>query len=146
MPVGLLALVGTSWYGHRIATDFYNPFTPTNSRSVTWQNISLQHNYSIQYKKNATVSMCFFTGMSLGVPCMWAGVLPASPLLEGVSSVAAAQLKVQPNLHGTLPVTLLAPQAETTSRRTATRSWPVCSYYIFSTVWVFGIFVESLFF
>lgn len=35
MPVGLLALVGTSWYGHRIATDFYNPFTPTNSRSVT---------------------------------------------------------------------------------------------------------------
>ncbi|XP_062259973.1 claudin-1 [Platichthys flesus] len=29
---GLLALVGTSWYGHRIAQDFYNPFTPTNSR------------------------------------------------------------------------------------------------------------------
>ncbi|XP_053185650.1 claudin-1 [Scomber japonicus] len=29
---GLLALVGTSWYGHRIAKDFYNPFTPTNSR------------------------------------------------------------------------------------------------------------------
>ncbi|KAM9844489.1 claudin-1 [Aulostomus maculatus] len=29
---GLLALVGTSWYGHRIAQDFYNPFTPTNAR------------------------------------------------------------------------------------------------------------------
>lgn len=29
---GLLALVGTSWYGHRVAQDFYNPFTPTNSR------------------------------------------------------------------------------------------------------------------
>ncbi|XP_026169686.1 claudin-1 [Mastacembelus armatus] len=29
---GLLALVGTSWYGHRIAQDFYNPLTPTNSR------------------------------------------------------------------------------------------------------------------
>ncbi|XP_073346739.1 claudin-1 [Pagrus major] len=29
---GLLALAGTSWYGHRIAADFYNPFTPTNSR------------------------------------------------------------------------------------------------------------------
>ncbi|KAM6989358.1 claudin-1 [Tautogolabrus adspersus] len=29
---GLLALVGTCWYGHRIAQDFYDPFTPTNSR------------------------------------------------------------------------------------------------------------------
>ncbi|XP_023150807.1 claudin-1 [Amphiprion ocellaris] len=29
---GLLALVGTSWYGHRIAQDFYDPFTPTNAR------------------------------------------------------------------------------------------------------------------
>ncbi|XP_054625018.1 claudin-1 [Dunckerocampus dactyliophorus] len=29
---GLLALVGTSWYANRIAQDFYNPFTPTNSR------------------------------------------------------------------------------------------------------------------
>ncbi|XP_076601558.1 claudin-1 [Chaetodon auriga] len=29
---GLLALVGTSWYGHRIAQEFYDPFTPTNSR------------------------------------------------------------------------------------------------------------------
>ncbi|KAM6919429.1 claudin-1 [Lycodopsis pacificus] len=29
---GVLALAGTSWYGHRIAADFYNPFTPTNSR------------------------------------------------------------------------------------------------------------------
>lgn len=29
---GLLALVGTSWYGHRIAQEFYNPFTPTNAR------------------------------------------------------------------------------------------------------------------
>ncbi|RVE61109.1 hypothetical protein OJAV_G00167340 [Oryzias javanicus] len=29
---GVLALVGTSWYGHRIAQDFNNPFTPTNSR------------------------------------------------------------------------------------------------------------------
>ncbi|KAG7526668.1 hypothetical protein JOB18_043660 [Solea senegalensis] len=29
---GLLTLVGTSWYGHRIAKDFYNPFTPTNAR------------------------------------------------------------------------------------------------------------------
>lgn len=29
---GVLALVGTSWYGHRIAQDFYDPFTPTNSR------------------------------------------------------------------------------------------------------------------
>ncbi|KAK5859459.1 hypothetical protein PBY51_021014 [Eleginops maclovinus] len=29
---GLLALVGASWYGHRIAQEFYNPFTPTNSR------------------------------------------------------------------------------------------------------------------
>lgn len=31
---GLLALVGTSWYGHRIAKEFYDPFTPTNSRWV----------------------------------------------------------------------------------------------------------------
>lgn len=29
---GLLALIGTSWYGHRIAKDFYDPFTPTNAR------------------------------------------------------------------------------------------------------------------
>ncbi|KAF7669767.1 hypothetical protein LDENG_00124380 [Lucifuga dentata] len=29
---GLCALVGTSWYGHRISQDFYNPFTPTNGR------------------------------------------------------------------------------------------------------------------
>lgn len=29
---GLLALIGTSWYGHRIAQEFYNPFTPTNAR------------------------------------------------------------------------------------------------------------------
>ncbi|KAM4727890.1 claudin-1 [Anableps anableps] len=29
---GVLALAGTSWYGHRIAQDFYSPFTPTNSR------------------------------------------------------------------------------------------------------------------
>ncbi|CAG5896958.1 unnamed protein product [Menidia menidia] len=29
---GMLALVGTSWYGQRIARDFYDPFTPTNSR------------------------------------------------------------------------------------------------------------------
>ncbi|XP_031711032.1 claudin-1 [Anarrhichthys ocellatus] len=29
---GVLALAGTSWYGHRITKDFYNPFTPTNSR------------------------------------------------------------------------------------------------------------------
>lgn len=29
---GVLSLAGTSWYGHRIAQDFYNPFTPTNSR------------------------------------------------------------------------------------------------------------------
>ncbi|KAF6730747.1 Claudin-1 [Oryzias melastigma] len=29
---GLLALVGTSWYGSRITQEFYNPFTPTNSR------------------------------------------------------------------------------------------------------------------
>ncbi|XP_028328881.1 claudin-1 [Gouania willdenowi] len=29
---GVIALVGTSWYGHRIAKDFYNPFTPTNAR------------------------------------------------------------------------------------------------------------------
>ncbi|XP_028283515.1 claudin-1 [Parambassis ranga] len=29
---GLLALVGASWYGHRIAQEFYNPFTPTNAR------------------------------------------------------------------------------------------------------------------
>ncbi|XP_061747485.1 claudin-1 [Nerophis ophidion] len=29
---GILALVGTSWYANRIAQDFYNPFTPTNSR------------------------------------------------------------------------------------------------------------------
>ncbi|XP_038131663.1 claudin-1 [Cyprinodon tularosa] len=29
---GLFALVGTSWYGHRVAQDFYSPFTPTNSR------------------------------------------------------------------------------------------------------------------
>ncbi|MEQ2185186.1 Claudin-1 [Goodea atripinnis] len=32
MIAGLLALVGTSWYGHRIAQDFYSPLTPTNSR------------------------------------------------------------------------------------------------------------------
>lgn len=29
---GVMALVGTSWYGHRVAQDFYDPFTPTNSR------------------------------------------------------------------------------------------------------------------
>ncbi|XP_062338318.1 claudin-1 [Osmerus eperlanus] len=29
---GLFALVGTSWYGHRIAQEFYDPFTPTNAR------------------------------------------------------------------------------------------------------------------
>uniref|UniRef100_A0A8C4RZC8 Claudin n=1 Tax=Erpetoichthys calabaricus TaxID=27687 RepID=A0A8C4RZC8_ERPCA len=29
---GLLALIATSWYGNRIAKDFNNPFTPTNSR------------------------------------------------------------------------------------------------------------------
>ncbi|KAK7945358.1 hypothetical protein WMY93_001086 [Mugilogobius chulae] len=29
---GLMALVGSSWYGHRVAQDFYNPFTPTNAR------------------------------------------------------------------------------------------------------------------
>ncbi|XP_059200992.1 claudin-1 [Centropristis striata] len=29
---GVVALAGTSWYGNRIARDFYNPFTPTNSR------------------------------------------------------------------------------------------------------------------
>lgn len=29
---GLLSLVGTSWYGNRVAQDFYNPFTPTNAR------------------------------------------------------------------------------------------------------------------
>ncbi|XP_006637709.1 claudin-1-like [Lepisosteus oculatus] len=29
---GLCALVATSWYANRIAQDFYNPFTPTNSR------------------------------------------------------------------------------------------------------------------
>ncbi|KAM3865827.1 claudin-1 [Diretmus argenteus] len=29
---GLCALVGTSWYGNKIARDFYNPFTPTNAR------------------------------------------------------------------------------------------------------------------
>ncbi|XP_015256671.1 PREDICTED: claudin-1-like [Cyprinodon variegatus] len=32
VSAGLFALVGTSWYGHRVAQDFYNPFTPTNSR------------------------------------------------------------------------------------------------------------------
>ncbi|XP_012672933.2 claudin-1 [Clupea harengus] len=29
---GLTSLVATSMYGHKIAKDFYNPFTPTNSR------------------------------------------------------------------------------------------------------------------
>ncbi|XP_030608128.1 claudin-1 [Archocentrus centrarchus] len=29
---GLLALVGTSWFGHNVAQEFYNPLTPTNSR------------------------------------------------------------------------------------------------------------------
>ncbi|CAL1579378.1 unnamed protein product [Knipowitschia caucasica] len=29
---GLMSLVGTSWYGHRVAQDFYNPFTPTNAK------------------------------------------------------------------------------------------------------------------
>lgn len=29
---GLFALVGTSWYGNRIAKEFYDPFTPTNAR------------------------------------------------------------------------------------------------------------------
>ncbi|XP_072297889.1 claudin-1 [Eucyclogobius newberryi] len=29
---GLMTLVGTSWYGHRVAQDFYNPFTPTNAK------------------------------------------------------------------------------------------------------------------
>ena len=31
-PIGLTSLVATSMYGHKIAKDFYNPFTPTNSR------------------------------------------------------------------------------------------------------------------
>ncbi|KAM6948680.1 claudin-1 [Aplochiton taeniatus] len=29
---GLCALVGSSWFGNNIAREFYNPFTPTNSR------------------------------------------------------------------------------------------------------------------
>ncbi|KAG7277390.1 hypothetical protein CRUP_033345 [Coryphaenoides rupestris] len=29
---GLCSLVATIWYGHRIAQDFYNPFTPTNAK------------------------------------------------------------------------------------------------------------------
>lgn len=29
---GLFSLVGTSWYAHRVAQEFYDPFTPTNSR------------------------------------------------------------------------------------------------------------------
>uniref|UniRef100_A0A8C6UNZ1 Claudin n=1 Tax=Neogobius melanostomus TaxID=47308 RepID=A0A8C6UNZ1_9GOBI len=29
---GFMALVGTSWFGHRVAQDFHNPLTPTNSR------------------------------------------------------------------------------------------------------------------
>ncbi|XP_041034592.1 claudin-1-like [Carcharodon carcharias] len=29
---GLAALVATAWYGNNIAKEFYNPFTPTNSR------------------------------------------------------------------------------------------------------------------
>ncbi|XP_006786887.1 claudin-1 [Neolamprologus brichardi] len=29
---GLLALAGASWFGSNIAKEFYNPFTPTNSR------------------------------------------------------------------------------------------------------------------
>ncbi|XP_026229467.1 claudin-1 [Anabas testudineus] len=29
---GVLALAGASWYASRIAQDFYNPFTPTNSK------------------------------------------------------------------------------------------------------------------
>lgn len=29
---GLFGLVATIWYAHRIAQDFYNPFTPTNTR------------------------------------------------------------------------------------------------------------------
>ncbi|TFK04883.1 Claudin-1 [Platysternon megacephalum] len=29
---GFAVLVATSWYGHRVAQDFYNPFTPINTR------------------------------------------------------------------------------------------------------------------
>ncbi|XP_024054417.1 claudin-1 [Terrapene carolina triunguis] len=29
---GFAVLVATSWYGHRVARDFYNPFTPVNTR------------------------------------------------------------------------------------------------------------------
>uniref|UniRef100_A0A8D2IPP6 Claudin n=1 Tax=Varanus komodoensis TaxID=61221 RepID=A0A8D2IPP6_VARKO len=29
---GFAALVATSWYGHRIAQDFFNPYTPVNTR------------------------------------------------------------------------------------------------------------------
>nr|XP_020662230.1 claudin-1-like [Pogona vitticeps] len=29
---GFAALVGTSWYGHRVAQDFFNPYTPVNTR------------------------------------------------------------------------------------------------------------------
>ncbi|XP_038673487.1 claudin-1-like [Scyliorhinus canicula] len=29
---GLAVLVATAWYGNNIAQEFYNPFTPTNSR------------------------------------------------------------------------------------------------------------------
>ncbi|XP_041120837.1 claudin-1-like [Polyodon spathula] len=32
ITAGLSALVATSWYGHRISQDFYNPFTPTNTK------------------------------------------------------------------------------------------------------------------
>ncbi|XP_054889392.1 claudin-1 [Poeciliopsis prolifica] len=30
---GVVALIGTAWYGHRIAQDFYSPLSPTSSRS-----------------------------------------------------------------------------------------------------------------
>lgn len=43
---GLLALVGTSWYGHRIAKEFYDPFTPTNSRCVSFFHlVCIHHNH-----------------------------------------------------------------------------------------------------
>ncbi|EMP37654.1 Claudin-1 [Chelonia mydas] len=58
---GFAVLVATSWYGHRVAQDFYNPFTPVNTSTVGYKR---QNNESrerlFQYSNNATQKLFAF--------------------------------------------------------------------------------------